>query len=74
MRIMTPKLPLCACGGQKFSTIEAGKSRTGKRHFTVACLSCGKQQDVSKTAYALCQYLMTHEPSKAFLQLYQMES
>ncbi len=74
MRAIPKNLPVCTCGNRKFRAVEAGKSRTGKRHFTVACLTCGKPQDVSKTAFALCQYLTNNEPSQAFLQLYHLES
>ncbi|MCB1059367.1 MAG: hypothetical protein KDB65_03975 [Calditrichaeota bacterium] len=74
MSTMSPNMPLCACGSKKFRPVEAGKSRTGKRIYTVACVECQKRKDVSKTVYALCKYLMTHEPTKAFLQLFEMES
>ncbi len=66
-------MPVCACGGQKFRTAGAGKSRSGKRTYAVVCLTCGNELDVSKTAYALCNYLATRAPSEAFLNLYQLE-
>ncbi|MBK6766414.1 MAG: hypothetical protein IPG71_08875 [bacterium] len=74
MRATLRNMPVCACGHKRFRTIEAGRSRTGKRHFVVACLACSKRLDVSKTTFALCEYLMTHEHSKSFLQLYHLES
>ncbi len=74
MKTLTQDMPKCACGGRKFLPLNAGKSRTGKRSYTIGCAACGKKMDVSKTVYALCKYLKMHEPSKAFLQLYQMES
>ncbi len=74
MNSRTSRMPLCSCGGVKFRPAQPASNRAGKRCYPVVCLACGKQQDVSKTTYALCKYMMTHEPSKAFLQLYQMES
>jgi len=73
MKSLVTKTPACTCGHNRFRAVGAGKSRTGKRTFVVACLSCGRQQNVSKTAFALYNYLATRQPSEAFLNLYQLE-
>jgi len=67
-------LPICPCGSRDFETLSRGRNHLGRYEFKLACSRCGQPLKVSKTTWALFNYLNQRTPSQEFLRIYDMGS
>jgi hypothetical protein len=64
--------PICECGSKDFKTLSRGRNRTGRMEYRLICRKCGQERKVSKSTYALFNYLGAKRPTKEFLKIYDL--